>query len=495
MVTSFPHKGVAKGVFMTTLLSASLSANAAIEPSANRAATALSGGSAISAQSGEGQGFEGHLQTVRSQLRHDDTQVAQNMQDAPSEPAHIFNSSESDERVHDDDRQDSLNEDGALELSSQHDEDDEHAEQLDNDRAAQADSFVRERPLLRQAPDLKRAPIREGHLRQAPALREGRELRQAPPLRHYERSARSVSDAADNAMLNQKTNSSSTPPSKVAISFQDGEQQRPALKGRVLEQIQYSRQTAPASLPPYIKPSHQAGKEGIEKDAGSVKSERGIKALFTNRGLNIDASGHVISNRFVVDKQVGPFIEPELSLSAVRLDGALPSLVASASAGSAQSVNVSIHDPNWSQMLSERVAQAVKQSQFAGLRTQTIEMRLDPPNLGPLKVHLQMNEAVNVQFFSPHSAVRQAVEYALHELDDMFRRQGLTLGQADVGDNGSDEFVSHQFDGEKQSGNAGASDLELNERDGIALSSGEHVLDGGGDKPVENTGSMISMYV
>ena len=82
----------------------------------------------------------------------------------------------------------------------------------------------------------------------------------------------------------------------------------------------------------------------------------------------------------------------------------------------------------WGQELGQQMLMAVDG------KLQTATLHLNPPQLGPLEVQLQMQGGqVNAQFASPHQAVRQAVESALPQLHDMFAGAGIQLGQASVG--------------------------------------------------------------
>jgi flagellar hook-length control protein FliK len=87
--------------------------------------------------------------------------------------------------------------------------------------------------------------------------------------------------------------------------------------------------------------------------------------------------------------------------------------------------------PDWGQAMNQQVLLAAQgQQQFATLH-------LNPPQLGPLEVHLQMHDGqIQAQFVSAHAVVRQAVEAALPQLRDVFAGAGLSLGQTSVGTQG-----------------------------------------------------------
>lgn len=70
-----------------------------------------------------------------------------------------------------------------------------------------------------------------------------------------------------------------------------------------------------------------------------------------------------------------------------------------------------------------------------------VELRLDPPELGPLRVTINISDTVvQAMFTSSHSTVRNAVEQALPQLQQQLEQEGLSLGQTSVGhgDGGSD---------------------------------------------------------
>ena len=62
---------------------------------------------------------------------------------------------------------------------------------------------------------------------------------------------------------------------------------------------------------------------------------------------------------------------------------------------------------------------------------QSAELHLNPPNLGPVEVVLNMSDdAVSIAFVSPHAAVREAIETSLAELRATLQERGLAMGNA-----------------------------------------------------------------
>jgi flagellar hook-length control protein FliK len=81
---------------------------------------------------------------------------------------------------------------------------------------------------------------------------------------------------------------------------------------------------------------------------------------------------------------------------------------------------------------------------------QQAELRLDPPELGPVRVviHLRESEA-SAAFSALHPQTREAIEAALPRLKDMLAEAGIALGGATVSAEGFEGW--RRFDGERPS--------------------------------------------
>jgi flagellar hook-length control protein FliK len=84
--------------------------------------------------------------------------------------------------------------------------------------------------------------------------------------------------------------------------------------------------------------------------------------------------------------------------------------------------------PGFADALSRQVVWMVdKDAQIA-------ELRINPPELGPVEVRLTLsNDGAAVQFVSQHAEVREALENALTRLREAMAQAGITLGEASVG--------------------------------------------------------------
>lgn len=90
-----------------------------------------------------------------------------------------------------------------------------------------------------------------------------------------------------------------------------------------------------------------------------------------------------------------------------------------------------VRDSAWGERIGERVVW------MAGNQLKTAEIRLTPAELGPIRVQVSVEDgATNVTFHAQHAVTREAIEQALPRLREMLAENGLSLGQADVGEQG-----------------------------------------------------------
>ncbi len=68
---------------------------------------------------------------------------------------------------------------------------------------------------------------------------------------------------------------------------------------------------------------------------------------------------------------------------------------------------------------------------------QVAELRIEPPQLGPVEVRLSLaNDQASLSIASPHAAVRDAIQASLPRLQDMLQGLGITLANVSVGAEG-----------------------------------------------------------
>lgn len=92
-------------------------------------------------------------------------------------------------------------------------------------------------------------------------------------------------------------------------------------------------------------------------------------------------------------------------------------------------VRVPVGQPQWGRAVGERILWLANQN------ISSAELRLDPPDLGPVQVRVVIhNDQVNVTFTSNQAAVREALDLSAQRLRDMFSEQGLDLVDVNVSD-------------------------------------------------------------
>ena len=105
-------------------------------------------------------------------------------------------------------------------------------------------------------------------------------------------------------------------------------------------------------------------------------------------------------------------------------------------------VAVPVGNTGWDTAFSQRVVWVASNTQ------QIAHLQLNPPNLGPLEVRINLtSEHAHAAFTSPHASVRDAIEAALPRLREMLADNGLSLGNVNVS---SESFQQQAQSGQNQ---------------------------------------------
>lgn len=143
-----------------------------------------------------------------------------------------------------------------------------------------------------------------------------------------------------------------------------------------------------------------------------------------------ELAGGLFTARLAADS--GRMAEPpsELIASAALRPSAAP---AAADTGPAPTLAAAprlapeVGNPAWSQALGEKIVW------MASGKQQSASLTLNPPNLGPLQIVLNVSsDQATANFFAAQPEVRQAIEAALPRLREMMGDAGIQLGQANV---------------------------------------------------------------
>lgn len=116
-----------------------------------------------------------------------------------------------------------------------------------------------------------------------------------------------------------------------------------------------------------------------------------------------------------------------MSQPGLRAVAAAPSETAPLHEAGANRLAPSVGTAAWGQALGEKLVWMASGNQ------QTASLTLNPPNLGPLQVVVNVsNDQATASFFAAQPEVRQALESALPRLREMMGEAGIQLGQASV---------------------------------------------------------------
>ena len=118
-----------------------------------------------------------------------------------------------------------------------------------------------------------------------------------------------------------------------------------------------------------------------------------------------------------------------------------------------ETISTPVRDAAWGQKLGEQLIT------LTGNQIKIAEIKLTPADLGPLRVHISIDEgAANVTFQAQHAVTREAIEQALPRLREMMAESGLSLGQTDVSEQGVSEGNQ-----EREFGSASSTDEHVDE--------------------------------
>lgn len=139
-----------------------------------------------------------------------------------------------------------------------------------------------------------------------------------------------------------------------------------------------------------------------------------------------------------------------------------------------------LHSSTWANDFSNKVVWLARNDQ------QSAQININPPQLGPIQITLQMNgDQASAVFGSPHAEVRQAIENSLPQLKEMLSTAGINLGQADVGANMAQQ--NRQMPFQAANGNRSASENAI--LPGIA-----NTANGTSSPPIQRGRGMVDLF-
>uniref|UniRef100_UPI00261EC44E flagellar hook-length control protein FliK n=1 Tax=uncultured Paenalcaligenes sp. TaxID=1588925 RepID=UPI00261EC44E len=183
--------------------------------------------------------------------------------------------------------------------------------------------------------------------------------------------------------------------------------------------------------------------------SGAVRVNLAIDSLSQNNGLapkNKDQAAQrveLLTEQLSLKQTTVPLTQttatPEFSLQNLTQSALQVSSLPAAPLAASHSLQITTpvqQTAQWGADFSRVMVQLGQQgAQNPGL--QTAEIRLDPPELGPLRIVLSVTESVaNAMIFAAHAQTRLTVEQALPQLQQQLAQAGLSLGEANVSDQG-----------------------------------------------------------
>lgn len=133
-----------------------------------------------------------------------------------------------------------------------------------------------------------------------------------------------------------------------------------------------------------------------------------------------------------------------------------------------QTLNVPFGQAGWGDAVMDKMMWMSSQN------LRSVEIRLDPAELGPLEIHIQTRgQEHQVQFVTQNPSVREALEAQMFRLREAFSQQGMDLVDVSVGDSAVDQQAQHNQEGGTGGGNRGIGGTQALEADeaGMMLAS------------------------
>lgn len=197
----------------------------------------------------------------------------------------------------------------------------------------------------------------------------------------------------------------------------------------------------PAVVParsPSSSSQAQQRNERVQSQAGAFQAIEPVQASIQQIAQN-SASARTAEPLAAVDTQLQQHNTPTTgSMQPVGLSHVVTTT------GTHDQIQATVGSRGWAPELGQHVARLGNQAIRLGV--QHAELRLDPPDLGPLRITLSLQDGIaQASFVSPHIAVRQAVESALPQLQQALNQAGIALGEANVGEHTAQQRQDEQF--------------------------------------------------
>jgi flagellar hook-length control protein FliK len=210
-----------------------------------------------------------------------------------------------------------------------------------------------------------------------------------------------------------------------------------------------TKRSVRANSPSVSEAAHALPADGQEPVAGAaVKKIIGHDATLagplgppshsSNAGVAAPSMATALNN----DTRLPPTAAPTSPITAApAFDAAIrPTSIVAAQ------VAVPVGHDRWGQVLGEQV---IHLAHKASVGIHVAELRLDPPDLGPLRIQIHVGDGfAHASFVSAHAAVRHALELAMPQLQHALSQSGISLGETDVHDREPQSFAENRQRGD-----------------------------------------------
>lgn len=176
----------------------------------------------------------------------------------------------------------------------------------------------------------------------------------------------------------------------------------------------------------------QAVREALVEDGQTALPRPAVEFAAQIRALAA-GQGHKPAVDAVLERLVQspaqPAAQPTAAAAPQSVQAVLPQEALSGARASLPTtlLDTPFRQAGWDQALSERVLWVANQ------KFQGAEIKLNPPQLGPIEVRVQLqHEQAHISFTAQHASVRDALEAALPRLREMFNANGFNLVDVNV---------------------------------------------------------------
>jgi flagellar hook-length control protein FliK len=143
----------------------------------------------------------------------------------------------------------------------------------------------------------------------------------------------------------------------------------------------------------------------------------------------------------------GRSVETSGQLSAVSLQPLVNSTTGGIRPSMIMPLDIPVGQAGWDRAVGERIQWMV------GQNIQQAEIKLNPPNLGPMEIKISMqNEQTSVTFVATQAPTREAIEASIPRLRELFGEINLNLANVDVGQQQAGESAHDRHTGSDTDG-------------------------------------------